>query len=112
MNRGTKRKNIHIMRIPKRKEKDKIKEILFQKIMAENFPKLERYCLSRRGSSKILKDTQLKGKRTKTNDNQALKIQKEIILKIARDKTVFTFKKILVKLYADFLAEIFQAMRK
>ena len=63
MNCGTRPKEIiSTLGNLKGEEKDKGKENLFKEIMAENFPKLERYSLPGRASSNIPKHIQSKGK--------------------------------------------------
>ena len=109
-----KHSNIKIIGIPEGEEKEQGLETLFQKIMTENFPNLER------------------GKNTKVQEAQRVSIKmnpkrptprhiiikmpslkdKERILKATREKQEVTYKVTLIRIAADFSTKTLQARRE
>ena len=109
-----KRNNIHIIGIPEGEEEEQGIEILFQKVMIENFPNLMREKVTQ------LQETQrVPSKRNPKRPTarhiiiKTAKFQdKERVLKATREKQEVTYKGAPIRLATDFSMEMLQARRE
>uniref|UniRef100_A0A8D0XFY1 L1 transposable element RRM domain-containing protein n=1 Tax=Sus scrofa TaxID=9823 RepID=A0A8D0XFY1_PIG len=106
--------NIHIIGMREGEERDKGPEKIFEEIIAENFPKMEKELLTQ-----IQEALQIPNRitsRRNTPRHILIKLSnikvKEQILKAAREKQQITYKGTLIKLSADFSAETLRARRE
>ena len=104
-----KHNNIQITGIPG-EEKDQGIEILFEKIMTENFPNLER---EKTMQVQVAKRVPIKMNPKRCTPRHVNKLKgKEIIFKAARKKELVTCKGAPIKLAANILTETLQTRRE
>ena len=105
--------NIRIIGVPGEEEKMKRYEKIFEEIIDENFPNMEKgnSQLSPIGTKSPIQDKP-KEKHAKTHTNQTKTKHKERILKAAREKQQVTYKGNSIRLTADPSAETLQARRE
>ena len=105
--------NIHIIGVPEGKEREKGSEKIFENIIAENFPNLEKETVTQVQEAQRV-PYRIKPKRN-TPKHIVIKIikikDKERILKEAREKQQITYKGTPVRLWADFSAKTLQGRR-
>ena len=102
------------MRVPERQEKEQEIENLFEKIMKENFPNLTKEI-----DFQEVQEAQRVPKKVDPRNHTPRHIiitlpkvkGKERILEAAREKETVTYKRVLIRLSADFLKEPLQARR-
>ena len=106
--------NIHIIGVPEGKEREKGSEKIFENIIAENFPNLEKETVTQVQEAQRV-PYRIKPKRN-TPKHIVIKIikikDKERILKEAREKQQITYKGTPVRLWADFSAKTLQGRRE
>ena len=105
---------IHIIRVSEGEERAKGSEQIFEELIAENFPHMEKETVTQvqeaqrvprsiNPRSNILRHIVIKLKRIK---------DKEKILKVTRERQQITYKGMAIRLSADFSAETLQARRE
>ena len=103
--------NIHIIGVPEGEEREKGTENIFQEIIAKCFPNMGKEPLTQIQEGQRVPHTI--NPRRNTPRHVLIKLtkikDKEKILKVAREKKQITYKGPLIRLLADFSAEILQA---
>ena len=106
--------NIHIIGIPEEQDREKGPEKISEEIIAENFPNV--------GKETVTQVQEAQRVPGKINQRRNIPIHivikltkikdKEKIIKATREEQQITYKRILIRLSADFLAETLQARRE
>ena len=106
--------NIHIITVPEGEERDRGPEKIFEEIIAENLPNMEKEIINQVQEAK-----RVPGKinpRRNTPRHMVIKLtkikNKDKILKETREKLQITYKGIPIRLSADFSTETLQARRE
>ena len=109
----TEPKNKNKNKLSKLEEEDQEIEKLFQKIMKESFPHLvKELAMQVPEAQRVPKKLDPKRNTPRHIIIKLLKIKdKERILKAARKKEIVTYKRVLIRLSADFSKETLQALR-
>ena len=106
--------NIRIIGVPKEEEKKKGYEKIFEEIIVENFPNMEKEIVNQ--VQEVQRVPYRINPRRNTPRHILIKLtktkHKEIILKAAREKQQVTYKGNPIHLTADLLAETLQARRE
>ena len=109
-----KRSNIRIIRVPEEEKEEQIFENLFEQIMRENFPNLEKE-IDFQGVQEAQRVPKKLDPRRNTPRHIIITLakmkQKERIFEAARDKDTVTYKGVPIRLSADFSKETLQARR-
>ena len=105
--------NIQITGVPEEEEKKKGYEKIFEEIIVENFPNMEKEIVqsSPRDAKSPIQD-KLKEIHAKTHTNQTQRLLTQRLLKTAKEKQQVTYKGNPICLTADLSIETLQARRK
>ena len=101
--------HIQIIGVPEEEDKKKGYEKILEEIVVENFPKMGKEIATQVQETQSPKQNIPKVKHPKTHINQ---INKEQILKAAREKQQITHNRIPIRITADLSVEILQARRE